>query len=118
MIDVLLVEDDPVTGYALAELLSRDGYRVEIASDFGRAASLASRRHGAAILDLMLPGGSGEDLIGLILRANPDCRVLVCTGAAMTPGREAAIRAKGAAGVMSKPVDFRDLMANLSGGGA
>lgn len=113
MIDILLVEDDPVAGYAISTLLSLGGYRLEIASTVEQARILAARKPRAVVLDLMLPDGSGEDLIGTILAANPECWVIVWTGCPLTDGRKEAIKAKGAKAVLTKPLSHMELVAEL-----
>lgn len=57
---ILLVEDDPSLGETLAERLRRDGHTVEWAQSLQQArTALASGPWHLAILDVMLPDGSG-----------------------------------------------------------
>lgn len=60
---ILVVEDDPVTRRAVTKLLQGAGYQVTCVGD-GRAALdhlLAHQRPGLILLDLGLPGMSGEE---------------------------------------------------------
>jgi DNA-binding NtrC family response regulator len=121
VIDILIVEDDPTTGHALTALLSRQDYALKVAATLADTRALVGHMPRAVILDLMVPNGdgdpthgSGEDMIGVILSANPDCRVIVCTGMSLTDGRKDAIRAKGAHEILIKPIDFARLLSVLA----
>jgi CheY-like chemotaxis protein len=68
---VLVVEDEPSIAEAIRFILRRDGWGV-IALDSGHdaAARIAAERPALVILDVMLPGPSGLDVLQL-LRLNP-----------------------------------------------
>jgi DNA-binding response OmpR family regulator len=60
----LVVEDDPVMGRVIADLLEDEGFHVMTAPDLRRARQvLASHRIGVLLLDLGLPDGDGETLL-------------------------------------------------------
>ena len=63
MTKVLIVEDDESFSEALAFMLKREGYEVEVAADGNKAIELFDR-NGAdlLLLDLMLPGLSGTEV--------------------------------------------------------
>lgn len=76
---VLLVEDEPQYAKFCADLI-QPFYEVETRGD-GRSALAAwrARRHQVIVLDLMLPGASGEDLLEKIKGENPNQAVLILT---------------------------------------
>lgn len=69
---VLLVEDDRSLGKTLAERLAIEGHEVEWVETFAAATAAArERRWDLAILDVMLPDGSGFELAPEIRRQAP-----------------------------------------------
>ena len=65
---LLLVDDDPEVRMLLTELFSREGFRVEVATD-GVAAILFLEQHeppAAIILDLLMPGILGSSVLAYI----------------------------------------------------
>src|SRR5215211_3230878 len=62
---ILLVEDEPAILESLAYVLSRDGFSVATAKNAAEAALAGSdgSRFDLVVLDLMLPDGSGFDLL-------------------------------------------------------
>ena len=70
---VLLIEDEPNIAEAIRFILSRDGWHVSTLMDgSGAMAMVEEMRPDLVILDLMLPGLSGLDILEAI-RALPDC---------------------------------------------
>ncbi len=65
---MLLVDDDPEVRMLLTELFSREGFRVEVATD-GVAAILFLEQHeppSAIILDLLMPGILGSSVLAYL----------------------------------------------------
>lgn len=61
---ILIVEDEPSLLEIMAKALTREGYVVETASTFFEADSkIAGYNYDCILLDIMLPGGSGLDLL-------------------------------------------------------
>lgn len=71
-IDILLIEDEPNIAEAVRFILARAGWQIEVLAD-GAAAMAAIRvgRPRLVILDLMLPGRSGHEILAE-LRVEPD----------------------------------------------
>lgn len=120
---VLLVEDEPNIAEAIQFILSRAGWEVIHHAEGQGAAQLArSLRPGLVILDHMLPGLSGLDVL-TALRADPvtaTVPVLMLTAKGLPRDREAAERA-GATRFMTKPFSNAEIVAevrNLTGFGA
>ena len=77
---VLVVEDEPAIADFLQRGLTAEGYSVTAAADGNDAAQLA--RSGEAdlmILDLMLPGRDGADVLAEVREARPQLPVIVLT---------------------------------------
>ena len=102
---VLLIEDEPNIAEAIRFVLTRDGWRVSVLSDgAGAVAEVARLRPDLVILDLMLPGMSGLEIVAL-LRADPLTQglpVMMLTAKGLGRDREAAVRA-GVTLFMTKP---------------
>jgi DNA-binding response OmpR family regulator len=110
---VLLIEDEPNIIEAISFILSRDGWEVKTHAN-GHDAMEAVRRRAPdlIILDVMLPGKSGYDILGEI-REDADYAatpVLMLTARGQTRDRELAERA-GASRYMTKPFSNADMLA-------
>ena len=69
---ILLLEDDQETAEALAKGLSNEGHQVSVAGDVAAASALiASMSFDAAVLDVMVPDGSGYDVLGQLSALEP-----------------------------------------------
>ena len=102
---VLLIEDEPNIIEAISFILSRDGWTVNTHSNGTTAVdTVHARRPDVLILDVMLPGKSGYDILRE-LREHPETEglpVLMLTARGQTKDREMAERA-GVNAVMAKP---------------
>ncbi|SFI58614.1 response regulator transcription factor [Jannaschia pohangensis] len=108
---VLLIEDEPNIATAIAFILQRDGWRVSTHSD-GTTALEAVDRHApdVVVLDVMLPGKSGFDILGAIRDGERSALpVLMLTAKGQTKDRERA-EALGVSRFMTKPFSNRDLL--------
>ena len=64
MSKILIAEDDPLTGRLYADLLTKAGYEVELfANGLDFMARVAEAKPDAILLDMMLPGLSGIEII-------------------------------------------------------
>lgn len=129
-IDILLIEDEPNIAEAVRFILTRSGWRVGTMWDgLGAMAAIRADRPRLVILDLMLPGRSGHEIL-TDLRADPDRNlagtlVLLLTAqgqAAQTQAAQSALqpgqRGICADAVLSKPFandDLRALVQRLLG---
>ncbi len=110
---VLLIEDEPNIIEAISFILKRDGWIVATHAD-GTTAMSAIERHApdVVILDVMLPGRSGFDVLqelrsGEGTKALP---VLMLTARGQTKDREMAERL-GASRFMTKPFSNKEVLA-------
>src|SRR4051794_32478952 len=105
---ILVVEDEPAIAESIAYSLRRDGYSVEVAP------TLAAAERGLAavdlvVLDLMLPDGSGFDLIGQIRRREEGTAVIVLSSRDGEADRVAALET-GADDYVTKPFSPREIV--------
>ncbi|HSM85367.1 MAG TPA: ATP-binding protein, partial [Candidatus Limnocylindrales bacterium] len=107
---VLLVEDEPVLRGMIAEYLDKYGYIVHEASNAAEAEYIAATQSNIDLLitDLVMPGGSGRDLMLSIASMRPDTRVLFMSGYFDHAVLEEALRQSGAA-FIQKPFQLRDI---------
>ncbi|MGL6211453.1 MAG: response regulator transcription factor [Paracoccaceae bacterium] len=110
---VLLIEDEPNIAEAIRFILGRDGWEVVVRAE-GRAglAAVAEVAPDLVILDLMLPGISGMEILHK-LRSDPGTLalpVMMLTAKGQDRDREAATRA-GVSAFMTKPFANADIVA-------
>jgi DNA-binding response OmpR family regulator len=108
---ILIVEDDPEMLDLLRKVLEKDGYRVSLAADGHDAAlRLAADPADLVITDLIMPRGSGLELLQTIRQGNPNLPVIIVTafGDWHTYSRAPEL---GAAAFLSKPLKLAELTA-------
>ena len=108
---VLVVEDDPMIGRAVADGLQGDGYAVDWVRD-GEAAELALK-HGPydlAVLDLGLPRKDGFEVLKSLRRARIEVPMLIITARDAVADRVAGLD-HGADDYLVKPFDLDELLA-------
>lgn len=112
---VLLIEDEPNIAEAIRFILTRDGWDVSTLSEGnGAVAEVQRTKPDLVILDLMLPGQSGIEIVEA-LRADPATEalpVLMLTAKGAGRDREAAERA-GVSRFMTKPFSNADMLASV-----
>ena len=109
---VVLVEDEANIAEAIRYLLSQDGWRVETLANGGSAAEVIRKaRPDLVILDVMLPGRSGFEILQEI-RDTPELAglpVLMLTARGQARDREMAQRA-GVSRFMTKPFSNAEML--------
>ena len=113
---ILLVDDHPLTGDALASLLEQGGFDVVgEAADGAEALELAGRlQPDLVLLDLSMPGVDGLSALPGLRAAASDCEVVVLTASGTEENLLAAIRG-GAAGYLLKNEPPERIVAFLRG---
>jgi two-component system catabolic regulation response regulator CreB len=108
---ILVVEDEPAIAESIAYSLRRDRFTVTVA---GTLAAAEREVAGAdlVILDLMLPDGSGFDLIGQIRRSGQGTAVIVLSSRDGEADRVAALET-GADDYVTKPFSPREIVARV-----
>jgi len=110
---ILVVEDDPRTATLVRAQLESDGYRVEVARSaedgLARAAQLLPA---ALVLDIILPGRDGWDLLSQLKEQAQTQHIPVVIVSITAEARRGF--ALGASQVLTKPVSKDDLLAALA----
>ena len=110
---VLVVEDEQKVADALREGLEGEGYRVTTERTGEQAfVHLSNERFDIVVLDLMLPGRDGLDILTSLRRESIDVRVLVLTARDSLEDRVIGLDA-GADDYLVKPFAFAELLARL-----
>ncbi|HYQ01415.1 MAG TPA: response regulator transcription factor [Polyangiaceae bacterium] len=107
---ILVVEDEPAIAESVAYALGRDGFSVTQAATATDAAMLVDGAD-LVVLDLMLPDGSGFDLIGR-WRKNKHIPVIVLSSRDGEADRVVALEA-GADDYVTKPFSPREVVARV-----
>jgi DNA-binding NtrC family response regulator len=107
---VLVVDDEPLIRWSLAELLTEGGYAVTEASDGASALAQASdERFDAIVLDFRLPDSNDLHLLERIRELQPNVPVVMMT-AYGTPEMTSGALELGAYRVVAKPFDVHDMV--------
>lgn len=110
---ILIVEDDDILKDGLKAGLSLNGYTADAVGSCEEAlAALAAGHFDAIVLDLMLPDGSGLDILKSLRQKNDDTPVLLLTARDMVSDRIAGLDF-GADDYLGKPFDLDELAARL-----
>lgn len=110
---VLLVEDDPQLATMLVDLLTEEGYDVDLASDGQRGLHRGlTASHDLLVLDRGLPALEGLDLLGRLRRSGVRAPALVLSALANPADRVEGLDA-GAEDYLGKPFDIDELLARL-----
>ncbi len=114
---ILIVDDDVHIGNVLEETLSLEGYGVSRAYSGTEALLYLSgpARPDLILLDLMLPGLSGEDVLAQLSETQRCCGIPVIVLSAKTdvPGK-VKLLLDGAVDYITKPFDTRELLARIA----
>jgi DNA-binding response OmpR family regulator len=112
-VKILLLEDDLETALALCGGLAERGYELAHAESCPAALALLDRqRFDAAILDLMVPDGSGYDVLRRLREERDGVPVLILTARDAVEERVDGLEL-GADDYLVKPFAFSELLARL-----
>ena len=108
---VLVVEDEPAIAESLSYALKRDGYDVMHAPTLAEAVAALDSVE-IVLLDLMLPDGSGFEIIGRARRAKSAPAIIVLSSRDDEADRVAALET-GADDYVTKPFSPREVVARV-----
>jgi DNA-binding response OmpR family regulator len=112
---ILIVDDEPFLRALLASFMKKSGFEVLEAGDAATAlAQLVTFDPSIAILDVMMPGMTGLEMIDKVKQWKPACEVIMITGGGSDQTRKECM-AKGAYRVMEKPLEMVDLRNTIEG---
>lgn len=106
---ILVVEDDAIIRTSIREVLQKEGYEVEEASDGAQAVGLLNhRRFDLVISDFVMPHMDGLKVVEQVHSISPQTPVIFLTGYLSRKSAEALLR--GMAEFIQKPVTFELLL--------
>jgi two-component system, OmpR family, copper resistance phosphate regulon response regulator CusR len=110
---ILVIDDEDGILSFVSRSLINEGYCVDLASD-AQAGLEATTRCGydLIILDLLLPGMSGIDLLRGLMARNPNQCVIVLSALTDTQSKVASLEL-GAEDYLAKPFSFEELLARV-----
>jgi len=112
---VLVVEDNETDLHLMKTLLELAGYEVTAATDGDVGAELfVSQEWAFTIVDLLLPGKDGVEVIRIGRKEHPDLRIMIVSGSSNASLIDAAFRA-GADFHLTKPIELQELLSQLKG---
>ena len=110
---ILIVEDEEALVELMSAALKKEGFIVETASDYHTAVSkLAVYAYDCVLLDIMLPGGSGLDLLRK-LKADGDRTNVIITSAKGSLDDKVTGLGLGADYYLAKPFHMAELVARI-----
>jgi two-component system OmpR family response regulator len=113
-VEILVVEDESAIADFLARGLAREGFAVQVAADGVEGERLAlDRGFDLVILDRMLPGRGGLDVLAAIRRSKPALPVIVLTAKGEVADRVEGLEL-GATDYVVKPFAFAELLARVN----
>ncbi len=111
--NVLVVEDERNLADAICQILKDEGFRADVTYDGPTGLSMTkSGMYDAIVLDVMLPGMSGIDVVREARRAGVSTPILMLTARTSTTDKVDGLDA-GADDYMTKPFETVELLARL-----
>lgn len=112
---ILVIDDEPAVSSLIAEALQRDGNDVVVAGSGEEGlAALDQTRPDAVILDIVMPGMDGIEVLRRIRRDDSGLPVVIMSGWA-TDERIDAARKLGVTDVVPKPIALKNLTRAVAG---
>jgi CheY-like chemotaxis protein len=113
---ILLVEDEVLIAEATAETLRDLGFKVEEAATAAVALAFAKGQAGnlaAAIVDVNLPDGRGDELANKLRALKPNLPIVIATGSG-DKSLASELKKGGPLALLSKPYDSENLRKSLA----
>jgi DNA-binding response OmpR family regulator len=113
MSDILVIEDDAAVRRGLVDALAFSGYEVLSAADGHQGMERALRaRYRLLLLDLVMPGPSGFEILAALKRERPGQAVIILSARGEEADRVRGL-AMGADDYVVKPFSARELLARV-----
>ena len=106
---ILIVEDDEDIGAALQRELTKDGYDVIRAVTGTEGRMMLGQNPDLILMDLMLPGLTGEELLTHIPKETP----VIAVSARSSVDDKVALLSEGCVDYITKPFDIKELKARV-----
>ncbi len=110
---ILIVDDKPELLDSLYQLILLNGYQPDKALGGEQALeALASKHYDVVLLDLIMPGVSGHDVLDFAARENLECKIIVVSGDSSFSGVKHALHC-GAFDFVKKPYEAGELISTM-----
>ena len=104
---ILIVDDDASMCETLSDILEEKGYRVVVAQDGAKAIEeVNGQRFDLALIDIVMPGMNGVEILREIKTADPELTTMIMTGHSALEGSVSEALEAGVDGVLYKPLDI------------
>jgi two-component system OmpR family response regulator len=111
--NILVIEDDSAIGRAVQKGLTEAGHEVSWQRDGQQGLAQArAQKHEVMILDLLLPGETGLEILRLIRNEGINTPVVVLTALGSTDDKITGLK-RGADDYLVKPFDMAELLARI-----
>jgi two-component system, OmpR family, response regulator len=112
-VEILVIEDEPAIADFLERGLAREGFAVQTSADGVEGQRLAlDRPFDLIILDRMLPGRDGLDVLAAVRRRKPTLPVIMLTAKGEVSDRVEGLE-RGVTDYVTKPFAFEELLARV-----
>ena len=112
-IKILVVDDEKGLCAGVQEVLRREGYFTDAATDVESASKFASRQlYNLVLTDMKLPGSSGLELLRRVKARSPDTAFILMTAYGTVESAVQAMK-EGVHDYLSKPLDMQRLRASV-----
>jgi two-component system alkaline phosphatase synthesis response regulator PhoP len=110
---VLLIEDEPGLVLTLSDRLTSEGYRIGVATDGPSGLAMATQTAwDLLLLDVMLPGASGFDVLRDLRRQGIDTPVIMISARGQVVDKVLGLKL-GADDYLTKPFELIELLARM-----
>lgn len=109
---ILVIDDEDQVSMLAKLILEEDGFEVMTAASGQQALELFQERSGetnAVLLDMTMPGMSGEEVLAKLVELDPDIPVIISSGYSEDILEE-KLKEKKHAGFIQKPYDAMELI--------
>ncbi|VAV93893.1 Dna binding response regulator PrrA (RegA) [hydrothermal vent metagenome] len=115
---LMILDDDAPFRTRLGRALTERGFTVSAVATVGEAKDIARLNPPAfAVLDMRLDDGNGLDVVDVLHKNRPGCKVVMLTGYGNIATAVAAVKA-GAVDYLAKPADADDVVGALLANGS
>jgi two-component system, chemotaxis family, chemotaxis protein CheY len=113
-LNVLIVDDSSLARRTVRNVITDLGFEAEEASDGTQAIErYFLKRHDLVILDMVMSGMYGLEVLAKLKELNPDVKVIVATADIQTSTVD-QVKAAGAAAFINKPINRKQLSDTIS----
>lgn len=108
-VELLVVDDDPKMTEGLKEILEEEGYSVTLFENPASALdALKKQKFTIALVDLIMPGKNGIEVLKKIIDQSPETKVIIITGFATIESAVETIKV-GATDYITKPFKVNEI---------